>query len=85
MIIAVSQINSRHIFLKSLIGTKEEEDYSYENANSLLWTTTCLFFLFSVLEVVFFYLYNNKVTFLKIQVLSFFFIFISKILVSPMD
>ena len=72
MIIAVSQINSRHIFLKSLIGTKEEEDYSYENANSLLWTTTCLFFLFSVLEVVFFYLYNNKVTFLKIQVLSFF-------------
>ena len=49
------------MFLKNLLGTKEEENTSYENCNLLVTVITALFLLFSVLEPVLFYLYNFKV------------------------
>ena len=43
------------------IGTKPEEDESYNNALALLFSVLGCVVGFSVLEWIFYYLYNNKV------------------------
>ena len=56
------QIRSRHAFLKMLTGlTKIEEDQSFDNINILLITSTSVMFLSCVMEVLMYFLYNNKV------------------------
>ena len=55
------QIRSRHAFLKMLTGTKKEEDLSFDNINKLLITSTILMVLSCVMEVLMYFLYNNKV------------------------
>ena len=44
------------------IGTKPEEDESYNNALALLFSVLGCVVGFSVLEWIFYYLYNNKVS-----------------------
>ena len=44
-----------------LTGTKQEEDLSFDNINNLLFTSTILMVLSCVMEVVMYFLYNNKV------------------------
>ena len=52
----------RHTFLKEFIGTKAEEDVSMTNSvNALIAFCVCLF-ICSVLEAVFYFLYNTKVS-----------------------
>merc|ERR1711894_624543 len=49
-------------FLKMLTGTtKQKEDKSFDNINTLLITSTILMVLSCVMEVVMYFLYNNKV------------------------
>ena len=55
------QIRSRHAFLKMLTGTKKEEDRSFDNINILLIASTILMVLSCVMEVIIYFLYNNKV------------------------
>ena len=55
------QIRSRHALLKMLTGAKEKEDLSFDNINTLLITSTILMVLSCIIEVVMYYLYNNKV------------------------
>ena len=55
------QIRSRHALLKMLTGTKEKEDLSFDNINTLLITSTSLIVLSCVMEVCIYFLYNNKV------------------------
>ena len=86
----VKQINDRQSFLKKLIGTKGDEDVSFEAGNYIWAVSLSCFFLFSVLEVLFFNLYNSLVRFLKIF-LVFYFFSVSEfnnqlsILASPLD
>ena len=57
------QIRSRHAFLKMLTGTtKQKEDFSFDNINNLLITSTILMVLSFVMEVVMYFIYNNKVS-----------------------
>ena len=44
------------------IGTRPEEDESYNNALALLFSVLGCVVGFSVLEWIFYYLYNNKVS-----------------------
>ena len=55
------QIRSRHFLLKKLIGTKPEEDLSFDNVNTLLITSSSMMFLSCIMEVLMYFLYNNKV------------------------
>ena len=55
------KINRRHNFLLKLLGTKREEDVSYYNANVLMTAVTSCLFLFCILEVSCYFLYNKKV------------------------
>ena len=55
------QIRSRHAILKLVSGTKQEEDQSFDNINTLLITSTILMILSCIMEVVMYFLYNNKV------------------------
>ena len=55
------QIRSRHAFLKMLTGTKKEEDRSFDNINTLLIASTILMVLSCIMEVLMYFLYNNKV------------------------
>ena len=41
--------------------TKQKEDQSFDNINTLLITSTVLMILSCIMEVVMYYLYNNKV------------------------
>ena len=57
----VSQINTRHTFLARFIGTKAEEDISFNKANEVnLWVTvtTCVC---CILEMVLYLAYNRMV------------------------
>ena len=58
----VLQINERHEFLTKLIGSKEEEDRSYRNADAVMKATTTCMIVFSFLEVVIYYVYNYQVS-----------------------
>ena len=44
-----------------LIGTKPEEDLSFENINILILVSTSLMIFSCFMEFLTFYLYNNKV------------------------
>ena len=41
--------------------TKQKEDQSFDNINTLLITSTILMVLSCIMEVCMYYLYNNKV------------------------
>ena len=45
-----------------LTGTKIKEDQSFDNINNLLITSTILMVLSCVMEVVMYFIYNNKVS-----------------------
>ena len=54
------QIRSRHAILKLVTGTKKEEDHSFDNINILLITSTILMVFSCVMEVLMYFLYNDK-------------------------
>ena len=51
----------RHTFLKEFIGTKTEEDVSMINSVYVLIAFSVCLFICSVLETVFYFLYNTQV------------------------
>ena len=51
----------RHTFLKDFIGTKTEEDVSMINSVYVLIAFSVCLFICSVLEIVFYFIYNTKV------------------------
>ena len=55
------QIRSRHALLKMVSGTKKEEDKSVDNINILLITSTSLMVFSCIMEVLIYFLYNNRV------------------------
>ena len=55
------QVRSRHLLLKILTGTKPEEDLSYDNINICIIVGTVSLIFTSVMEMLTYYLYNNKV------------------------
>ena len=59
--VLVLQINERHEFLSNLIGSKEEEDRSYKNADEVMKATTSCMIVFSLLEIAIYYVYNYQV------------------------
>ena len=48
--------------MTKLIGSKEEEDRSYRNADAVMKATTSCMIVFSLLEVVIYYVYNYQVS-----------------------
>ena len=55
------QINSRHNFLDSFLGTKPEEDISHAIANDVKLWITLTTSLCCVLEIVIYFVYNRMV------------------------
>ena len=55
------QVRSRHHLLKILTGTKPEEDLSHDNINICIIVGTVSLIFTSVMEMLTYYLYNNKV------------------------
>ena len=55
------QVNKRHAFLQRLIYVKEEEVTSYENMHTCVTTVTACVLVFSLMEVISYYLYLFKV------------------------
>ena len=56
------QVNKRHAFLQQLTGlVKDEEVTSYQNMNTCVPTVTTCGPVFSLLEVISYYLYLFKV------------------------
>ena len=60
------QVNKRHAFLQRLIYVNEEEVTSYENMNTCVITVTACVCMFSIMEVVSYFLYLFKVQFYSI-------------------
>ena len=52
---------TRHHFLAETIGTRPEEDDSYENIITLIVVSAAGVFFGSFLEMIFYFLYNMKV------------------------
>ena len=80
-IILVQNIESRHNLLRRTIGTRSEENESYQTAQTLQLSITICLVLFSLLEMIFYFAYNNMVRHL------FFFLLVYEnlILVSSLD
>lgn len=57
----VKKINQRHEILSNTIGTRPEEDHSYERAQVLTPAVIGFFVLGSVLEVASYWVFNYKV------------------------
>ena len=56
------QIEARHFFLESFLGkVKSEETESLETSRILVITITSCLCIFSLMEAVFYYLFNIKV------------------------
>ena len=55
------QVNKRHQFLEWLLHVKKEEEDSYNNMNTCVITLTSCIFLFSVLEILFYFIYLFQV------------------------
>ena len=55
------QVNKRHAFLQRLIYVKDEEVTSYENMHTCVTTVTTCVLVFSLMEVISYYLYLFKV------------------------
>ena len=47
--------------------TKAEEDQSFANINTLLITSTSVMIFSCIMEVLMYFLYNNKVVFTELQ------------------
>ena len=47
-----------------LTGTKKEEDQSFDNINNLLIISTSVLILSCIMEVLMYFLYNNKVKYM---------------------
>ena len=58
---AVRQINAKHVFLARFIGTQENEDISYIEANKLNLVATLTTCLCSILEIGLYFAYNKLV------------------------
>ena len=54
-------MNKRHKFLDWLLRVKEEEETSYNNVNSCVMAVTTCVFVFSILEILSYFLYLFKV------------------------
>ena len=63
----MTKINERHDLLSRTIGTRPEEDYSYEQAQVLIPVVIFCFVLGSVLEIVSYIVFNYKVLILNIK------------------
>ena len=59
---SASNINRRHEFLTRLIGTKPEEDISFEAVNYLVTLATVSTSVAFLLEVLFYFIYNRRVS-----------------------
>ena len=55
------QVNKRHAFLQRLIHVKEEEVTSYGNMNTCVTNFTICVGIFSLMEVIAYFLYLYKV------------------------
>ena len=55
------KIKRRHELLVHTIGVKEEEEASLSASNTLVITATVCMIVVSILEIVFYRLYNRKV------------------------
>lgn len=55
------KIRSRHLFLRMLIGTKLEEDQSFDNINNLLIIITSTIVFSCLMETFLYFLYNQQV------------------------
>ena len=67
MFFKVISINQRHTILSQSIGTRPEENHSYEQAQLLLPATISFFLLGTVLEIVFYVVFNFKVSTEKVN------------------
>ena len=56
-----AQIIKRHTFLTRLIGTKSEENLSYEKTVEVLKATTVTMIVLCILEPATYFIYNSKV------------------------
>ena len=54
-------MNQRHQFLERLISVKEEEVTSYQNMHTCVTTVTACVCVFSLMEVITYFLYLFKV------------------------
>ena len=54
-------IHARHVFLKRLIGTKEEEDAAMNSVTTVLTGFSVALIVCTVLEAASYYIYNRKV------------------------
>ena len=63
----MTKINERHEILGRTIGTRPEEDHSYEQAQVLIPVVIFCFVLGSVLEIVSYIVFNYKVLKLNIK------------------
>ena len=55
------QIRSRHLLLQKTIGTLEKENSAFYNINTCLFTLTSLVMFSSIMEILSYFQYNNKV------------------------
>ena len=60
------QVNKRHALLQRLIYVKDEEVTSYENMNTCVTAVTACVLVFSIMEVVSYFLYLFKVHYYSI-------------------
>ena len=61
-IIADFKIKQRHGFLVETIGTKDEENISFNNSNNLMISVTACMLALSIMEFAAYILYNRKVS-----------------------
>ena len=61
--ISVAKINDRHNFIQRLIGSKEDENVSFENGNKVVMVVSICCLVFTALETLFYFLYNIRVSF----------------------
>ena len=71
--ISVAKINDRHNFIQRLIGSKEDENVSFENGNEVVMVVSICCLVFTALETLFYFLFNIRVSF------AFHFIFCSNL------
>ena len=57
----VYNINERHTFLSTTIGTRPEDDISYSRAQVILSSVMVFFMVGSLIEVATYWLFNYKV------------------------
>ena len=66
----VYNIRGRHLFLRELIGTKDEEDASMKTAMTVLIGFSVCLLVCSILETAFYFLFNRKVMYCTFNIHS---------------